>query len=179
MRLASFRVNGRSSYGAVTDNGIIDLGKKLKYPTLLDVFRAGAVAEARAAASGAADHQIKDVELLPPITAPEKIICVGINYPERNAEYKDGREAPKYPNLFVRFPGSLVGSDQPIVRPKVSDKFDYEGEIVLVIGKEGRHIPQDKALSHIGGLTLGNEGSVRDWLRHGTSAAWEASEGTR
>jgi 2-keto-4-pentenoate hydratase/2-oxohepta-3-ene-1,7-dioic acid hydratase in catechol pathway len=168
MRLVSFRVNGRSSYGAVTDNGIVDLGKKLKYPTLLDVFRAGAVAEARAAASGAADYQIKDVELLPPITAPEKIICVGINYPERNAEYKDGREPPKYPNLFVRFPGSLVGSDQPIVRPKVSDKFDYEGEIVLVIGKEGRHIPQDKALSHIGGLTLGNEGSVRDWLRHGT-----------
>jgi 2-keto-4-pentenoate hydratase/2-oxohepta-3-ene-1,7-dioic acid hydratase in catechol pathway len=168
MRLASFRVNGRSSYGAVTDNGIVDLGKKLKYPTLLDVFRSGAVAEARAAASGAADHQIKDVELLPPITAPEKIICVGINYPERSAEYKDNREQPKYPNLFVRFPGSLVGSEQPIVRPKVSDKFDYEGEIVLVIGKEGRHIPQDKALSHIGGLTLGNEGSVRDWLRHGT-----------
>src|SRR3954469_10108257 len=165
MRLASFRVNGRSSYGAVTDSGIIDLGKKLKYPTLLDVFRAGAVAEARAAAGGAADHQMKDVELLPPITAPEKIICVGINYPERSAEYKDNREQPKYPNLFCRFPGSLVGSEQPIVRPKVSDKFDYEGEIVLVIGKEGRHIPKEKALSHIGGLTLGNEGSVRDRAR--------------
>ena len=119
-------------------------------------------------ASGAADFQLKDVELLPPILAPEKIICVCINYPERSAEYKDNREQPKYPNLFCRFPGSLVGSGQPIVRPKVSEKFDYEGEIVLVIGKEGRHIPADKALSHIGGLTLGNEGSVRDWLRHGT-----------
>ena len=106
--------------------------------------------------------------MLPPVLAPEKIICVGINYPERSAEYKDNREPPKYPNLFCRFPNSLVGHDQPIVRPKVSDKFDYEGEIVLVIGKEGRHIPQDKALSHIGGFTLGNEGSVRDWLRHGT-----------
>jgi 2-keto-4-pentenoate hydratase/2-oxohepta-3-ene-1,7-dioic acid hydratase in catechol pathway len=168
MRLASFRVNGRISYGAVTDSGIIDLGKKLKYPTLLDVFRAGAVAEARAAASGAADYQTTDVEMLPPVLGPDKIICVGINYPERSAEYKDNREQPKYPNLFCRFPGSLVGHDQPIVRPKVSDKFDYEGEIVLVIGKEGRHVPQDKALSHIGGLTLGNEGSVRDWLRHGT-----------
>ncbi len=108
--------------------------------------------------------------MLPPIPAPEKIICVGINYPDRGAEYKDGAVTPpqKYPNLFCRFPTSLVGNEQPIVRPKVSEQFDYEGEIVLVIGKEGRHIPQDKALSFIGGLTLGNEGSVRDWLRHGT-----------
>ena len=106
--------------------------------------------------------------MLPPIPAPEKNICVGINYPDRNAEYKDGRDAPKYPNLFCRFPTSLVGTDQPIVRPKVSDKFDYEGEIVLVIGKEGRHVPHEQALAMIGGFTLGNEGSVRDWLRHGT-----------
>ena len=169
LRLATFKANGRVSYGAVTDTGIIDLGRKLaKHSTLLDVFRAGAIGEARAAANGAADYQLKDVELLPPILAPEKIICVGINYPERNAEYKDSREPPKYPNLFCRFPSSLVGSGVPIVRPKVSDKFDYEGEIVIVMGREGRHIPTDKALSYIGGLTLGNEGSVRDWLRHGT-----------
>jgi 2-keto-4-pentenoate hydratase/2-oxohepta-3-ene-1,7-dioic acid hydratase in catechol pathway len=168
MKLASFKANGRVSYGAVSGTGIIDLGRKLKYPTLLELFRAGAVGEARSAATGAPDHQIKDVELLPPIVAPEKNICVGINYPDRNAEYKDGREAPKYPNLFLRFPTSLVGSETPIVRPKVSDKFDYEGEIVLVIGKTGRHVAQESALSMIGGFTLGNEGSVRDWLRHGT-----------
>ncbi len=170
MRLASFKANGRVSYGAVIDStGIVDLGRKLtKYPSLLELFRAGALGEARAAASGPADFQIKDVELLPPVLNPEKNICVGINYPERNAEYKDGREAPKYPNLFCRFASSLVGGNQPIVRPKVSDKFDYEGEIVLMIGKEGRHVPQEQALSMIGGFTLGNEGSVRDWLRHGT-----------
>jgi 2-keto-4-pentenoate hydratase/2-oxohepta-3-ene-1,7-dioic acid hydratase in catechol pathway len=169
LRLATFKVNGRLSYGAVSDKGIVDLGKKLtKYPTLLDVLRAGAIAQARAAARGAADHQEKDVEMLPPVLAPEKIICVGINYPERSAEYKDNREPPKYPNLFVRFPGSLVGHEQPIVRPKVSEKFDYEGEIVLVIGRSGRHVPREQALGLIGGLTLGNEGSVRDWLRHGT-----------
>jgi 2-keto-4-pentenoate hydratase/2-oxohepta-3-ene-1,7-dioic acid hydratase in catechol pathway len=170
MRLASFKASGRVSYGAVTsDNGIIDLGRRLtKYPTLLDVFRAGAIAEARAAASGAPDLQVKGVEMLPPILAPEKNICVGINYPDRNAEYKDGREPPKYPNLFCRFASSLVGTEQPIVRPKVSEKFDYEGEIVLVIGKEGRHVPKESALAMIGGVTLGNEGSVRDWLRHGT-----------
>jgi 2-keto-4-pentenoate hydratase/2-oxohepta-3-ene-1,7-dioic acid hydratase in catechol pathway len=170
MRLATFKVNGRTGYGVVIgDTGIIDLGRRLaKYPTLLDLFRAGAIAEARAAAHGAADYQVKDVEMLPPILSPDKNICVGINYPDRNAEYKDGREAPKYPNLFCRFPTSLVGSGQPIVRPKVSDKFDYEGEIVIVIGKEGRHVPRESALGMIGGFTLGNEGSVRDWLRHGT-----------
>jgi 2-keto-4-pentenoate hydratase/2-oxohepta-3-ene-1,7-dioic acid hydratase in catechol pathway len=169
MRLASFKVNGRASYGAVTDNGLIDLGRKLtKYASLLDVLRAEALGEARAAATGPADYQIDAVELLPPIPAPAKNICVGINYPDRNAEYKDGREAPKYPNLFCRFPTSLVGGGQPIVRPKVSDKFDYEGEIVLVIGKRGRHVPREQALGMIGGVTLGNEGSVRDWLRHGS-----------
>jgi 2-keto-4-pentenoate hydratase/2-oxohepta-3-ene-1,7-dioic acid hydratase in catechol pathway len=169
MKLASFRANGRMSYGAVVGTGIIDLSRKLgKYPTLLDLLRAQALGEARAAASGQADYQIKDVEMLPPIPAPEKNICVGINYPDRNAEYKDGREAPKYPNLFCRFATSLVGSEQPIVRPKVSDKFDYEGEIVIVIGKSGRHVPREQALGMIGGFTLGNEGSVRDWLRHGT-----------
>jgi 2-keto-4-pentenoate hydratase/2-oxohepta-3-ene-1,7-dioic acid hydratase in catechol pathway len=168
MRLATFQRNGRTSYGVVTAKGIVDLGTRLKYPTVLDLFRAGAIAEARAASAAPVDCQIMDVKMLLPIPAPEKIICVGINYPERNAEYKDGREPPKYPNLFCRFPTSLVGTDRPIVRPKVSDKFDYEGEIVIVIGKEGRHIPNEKALSMIGGLTLGNEGSVRDWLRHGS-----------
>src|SRR5262245_45515027 len=167
--LATFKADGRVSYGAVNGDGILDLGRRLaKYPTLLDVLRAGAIAEARAAASGAPDYRVADVTFLPPLLAPEKIICVGINYPERSAEYKDGREPPKYPNLFCRFPPSLVGHNQPIVRPKVSEKFDYEGEIVIVIGKEGRHIPKDAALGHIGGLTLGNEGSIRDWLRHGT-----------
>jgi 2-keto-4-pentenoate hydratase/2-oxohepta-3-ene-1,7-dioic acid hydratase in catechol pathway len=168
MRLVTFKADGRTSYGAVTGDGIVDLAKRLRYPTLLELFRVNAVGEARAAAGGPADHQVKNVEMLPPLIGPEKIICVGINYPERSAEYKDGREPPKYPNLFCRFPSSLVGADRPIVRPKVSDKFDYEGEIVLVIGREGRHVPREQALSMIGGLTLGNEGSVRDWLRHGT-----------
>lgn len=168
LRLASYRVDGRVSYGAVTDQGIVDLGRKLKYPTLLDVLREKAVAEARGAATGKADYQVSGVEMLPPILSPEKIICVGINYPERNAEYKDGRPTPKYPNLFVRFPSSFVGTGQPLVRPKISDKFDYEGEVVLVIGREGRHVPRERALGLIGGLTLGNEGSVRDWVRHGT-----------
>jgi 2-keto-4-pentenoate hydratase/2-oxohepta-3-ene-1,7-dioic acid hydratase in catechol pathway len=181
MHLATFSVNGRTSYGAVTGNGIVDLGRKLaKYPSLLDVIRVGALDEARAAASGTADHALKDVTLLPPVPGAEKIICVGINYADRNAEYADNRQQGKYPNLFVRFPGSFVGSGGALVRPNASEKLDYEGEIVLVIGREGRHIPRERALDHVAGLTLANEGTIRDWVRHGTlnvtqGKNWESS----
>jgi 2-keto-4-pentenoate hydratase/2-oxohepta-3-ene-1,7-dioic acid hydratase in catechol pathway len=169
MRLCSFRHKGWPGYGAVREDGVVDLSRRLpQYSTLLDILRADALAQARTAANAPADYPLKQLEMLPPIVAPEKNICVGINYPDRSAEYKEKREPPKYPNLFCRFPTSLVGTGQPIVRPKVSDKFDYEGELVMVIGKEGRHVPREKALSMIAGLTLGNEGSVRDWLRHGT-----------
>jgi len=171
MRLATFEANGRVSWGAAVNGGIVDLSKKFgaKYPALIDAIRGGeaALAELRAGAQGAADHKLSQLKFLPPVPGAEKIICVGINYPERTAEYKDEREKPKYPNLFVRFPSSLVGHGENILRPKVSEQFDYEGEIVLVIGKAGRNVAREKALSHIFGMTLGNEGSVRDWLRHG------------
>lgn len=108
------------------------------------------------------------INALPPPPFPlGKVLCVGVNYPERNAEYKDGSDVPKYPSLFVRFPSSLVGHGQPIIRPPESLQFDYEGEIVLVVGKRGRRIAEAEAADHIFGLTLMNEGSVRDWLRHG------------
>jgi len=170
LRLASYRDKGRDRYGVVTEAGIVDLTKRIgtRYPALVDLIRAGTLADAREAVKSPADYQIANVDMLTPILRPEKIICVGINYPERTAEYKDKREQPKYPNLFVRFPDSLVGHEEPLVRPKVSEKFDYEGEIVLVIGRVGRNVPRAEALSMIFGLTLGNEGSVRDWIRHGT-----------
>jgi 2-keto-4-pentenoate hydratase/2-oxohepta-3-ene-1,7-dioic acid hydratase in catechol pathway len=105
--------------------------------------------------------------LLPPIPNPEKLWCIGVNYKDRNAEYKDNSDLPKYPSLFVRNPSSVVGSNQPIEKPKISEQLDYEGELVIVIGKEGRHIPRERAWDHIFGMTLCNEGSVRDWLHHG------------
>ncbi|MFL5044797.1 MAG: fumarylacetoacetate hydrolase family protein [Xanthobacteraceae bacterium] len=169
MRLATFSVNGRISYGAVTDASVVDLGRRLtKYPALVDLIRADALGEAQRGATTQADHALADVEFLPPLPGAEKIICVGINYADRNAEYADNRQQSKYPNLFVRFPGSFVGHGQPLVRPKVSEKLDYEGEIVLVIGREGRNVPRERALAMIGGLTLANEGTIRDWVRHGT-----------
>lgn len=170
MRLASYSVRGRVSFGVVVGDGIVDLRLRLgpRFATLLDVLRADALAEVIANGSGVrADFPLAEAELLPPVGAPEKILCVGVNYANRNEEYRDGSELPKYPSLFMRTPGSFVGHGQPIVCPKVSTQLDYEGEIALVIGREGRAIARERALEHVAGLTLCNEGTVRDWTRHG------------
>lgn len=168
-RLATYSLKGEVSYGAVLEGGIVDLSARYArdYPTLREVIAAGKlVSFAEEAAGRKPDHALADITWLPPVPAPEKIICIGVNYPDRNAEYKDGQEAPKYPSMFMRSPRSFVGHDTPLVRPRASAQLDYEGEIVLVIGKPGRHIPESSALDHIAALTLCNEGSVRDWLRH-------------
>jgi 2-keto-4-pentenoate hydratase/2-oxohepta-3-ene-1,7-dioic acid hydratase in catechol pathway len=160
MRLASFLrpVDGRVAFGVVEGDDVVEAGADL-----LSVLREGSLGSI---AAGGARHALGDVTFLPPIPRPEKIICVGVNYANRNEEYKDGSEAPKFPSLFVRFPGSFVGHEQPLLRPKESPQFDYEGEIVLVIGRAGRHIPEADALQHVAGLTLANDGTVRDWVRH-------------
>ena len=169
VRLTSYKIGSSERFGAVSGDALIALGKRLsKYPTLRALIAANALPEAQAAIRSASpDHKITDVVLLPPVVAPEKIWCIGVNYADRNEEYKDNSERPKYPSLFCRAPASLVGHEQPIERPRVSTQLDYEGEIALVIGKGGRHIPRERALEHIFGLTMCNEGSVRDWLRHG------------
>ncbi|AWM06472.1 fumarylacetoacetate hydrolase family protein [Bradyrhizobium symbiodeficiens] len=168
-RLATYSIKGDVGFGAVLEGGIVDLSTRYSkdYPTLRDVIAAGKlVSLAEEAAGRTPDHAFDDITWLPPVPAPEKIICIGVNYPDRNAEYKDGQDAPKYPSMFMRSPRSFVGHDTPLVRPRASAQLDYEGEIVLVIGKAGRHIPESSALDHIAALTLCNEGSVRDWLRH-------------
>jgi 2-keto-4-pentenoate hydratase/2-oxohepta-3-ene-1,7-dioic acid hydratase in catechol pathway len=168
-RLATYSINGVLGYGAVTDTGIVDLSARFArdYPTLREVIAAGALAKlADEAAKHSPDHALDAVTWQPPILAPEKIICIGVNYPDRNAEYKDGSDAPKYPSMFLRVPRSFVGHNTPVVRPHASPQLDYEGELVLVIGKGGRHIPESAALDHIAALTLCNEGTIRDWVRH-------------
>ena len=119
------------------------------------------------ASSFGADFSLTELKLLAPLVGGEKIICVGVNYAERNDEYRDGSDTPKFPSLFMRTPDSLIAHGQPILRPLESDQLDYEGEIVIVIGKTGRRISRENALLHIAGLTLMNEGTVRDWVRHG------------
>lgn len=168
-RLATYSIGGATRYGAVTDSGIVDLFARFgtDYPTLREAIAAGALARlADAAASRAPDHALDAITWLPPIPQPEKIICIGVNYPDRNAEYRDGQDAPKYPSMFMRTPRSFVGHDTPLTRPRASHQLDYEGELVLVIGNAGRHIAEQDALHHVAAVTLCNEGSVRDWLRH-------------
>jgi 2-keto-4-pentenoate hydratase/2-oxohepta-3-ene-1,7-dioic acid hydratase in catechol pathway len=170
MRLLSYLENRQPRYGAVAGNGVIDLTKRIgqEYPDLRTLIERDGMDSARKAASGQKpDHVLDDLSLLPPIPAPEKLWCIGVNYRDRNAEYKDNSDLPKYPSLFVRNPSSVVGSGQPIEKPRISEQLDYEGELVIVIGKEGRHIPRERAWQHIFGMTLCNEGSVRDWLHHG------------
>ncbi len=169
MKIASFEKNEIASYGVITDDGIIDLGSRLgsKFPALIDVLEADAMDEIIQAIVGAdADYLLNDITFQIPITKPEKIICIGVNYANRNEEYKDASDAPKFPSLFMRSPGSFVGHNQNIIRPPESEQLDYEGEIVLVIGKGGRRIKADNYLEHIAGFTIMNEGTIRDWCRH-------------
>ena len=168
-RLATYSIGGAKKYGAVTDGGIVDLSARFgkDYPTLREVIEAGALTKlAEDAARRSPDHALDAITWQPPIPAPEKIICIGVNYPDRNAEYKDGQDAPKYPSMFMRTPRSFVGHNAPLVRPRASAQLDYEGELVLVIGKAGRHINESAALDHIAAVTLCNEGTIRDWVRH-------------
>ena len=170
MKLASYKVRGRESFGVVVGDGVVDLKPRLgpHFASALDLLReAGGLDAARQAAHGVrADFPLDELEWLPPLLAPEKILCIGINYANRNADYGD-QEVPNYPSMFYRAPGSLVGHQQPIVRPRESEQLDYEGEIALVIGRAGRRIAPARALDHVAGVTLCNEGTIRDWMRHG------------
>ena len=166
MKLVSFATAAGSSFGAVVEGGVVDLARRTPYKSVLEVLRAGALAELEKPAQAKPDIPLDRVEYLPPVIAPEKILCVGVNYANRNEEYKDGSELPKYPSLFYRAPNSLVGHGQPVLRPKESVQLDYEGEIVLAIGREGRRVPRARALEHVAGVTLCNEGTIRDWVRH-------------
>jgi 2-keto-4-pentenoate hydratase/2-oxohepta-3-ene-1,7-dioic acid hydratase in catechol pathway len=170
MRLLSYIIGGEARYGAALDGGVVELSRRIgrDFPDLKGLIaRDGLQIAKKAVAGEKPDHALDELALLPPVPAPEKLWCIGVNYMDRNAEYKDNSELPNYPSLFVRSPSSVVGSGQPIEKPDVSDELDYEGELVIVIGKEGRHIPREQAWSHIFGMTLCNEGTVRDWLRHG------------
>lgn len=168
-RFASFTVAQKQAYGLILDDGVIDLSARFaaRYPTLKDVVVADAFRELLAVAADLKpDFPLSAISFDIPLANPEKLICVGVNFPDRNEEYKDGQAAPTNPSLFIRFPRSFTGHDRPLIRPPESHQLDYEGEITIVIGKGGRRIPESEALSHIAALTLCNEGTLRDWVRH-------------
>jgi 2-keto-4-pentenoate hydratase/2-oxohepta-3-ene-1,7-dioic acid hydratase in catechol pathway len=173
VRLCSFSINGNESFGAVVPgvggaDGIVDLGRRLPDAGGLGAaLGADRLAEcARIVELADVDHALTDITYNKPIADPGKILCIGVNYGGRNAEYRDGSGEQAKPSVFVRFASSLTAHEHDLVRPPESEQLDYEGEIVAVIGKPGRRIEIGDARSHIAGLTLGNEGTIRDWVRH-------------
>jgi 2-keto-4-pentenoate hydratase/2-oxohepta-3-ene-1,7-dioic acid hydratase in catechol pathway len=171
MKLVSFLRDGGASYGAVVDGGIVDFGGRFaQYSTLRSAVTSGALDVLKREAEKAKPSlQMADVELLPPIPDPDKIICIGLNYKAHAAEA--GLKVPEHPQLFTRLTNTLVGHGAAMVRPRMSTDFDYEGELAIVIGTGGRHITEKAALDHVLGYSCFNDGSLRDYqLKHSLTA---------
>jgi 2-keto-4-pentenoate hydratase/2-oxohepta-3-ene-1,7-dioic acid hydratase in catechol pathway len=169
MRLASYRHGNETSWGVVTEQGILDAGTALgqRFPTLRALLTADAIPLVASYAAGRApDLARKDVAFLPVIPDPTKILCVGVNYLAHRQE--TGRAATPYPTLFTRFANTLVGHGASLIRPQVSTRFDYEAELAVIIGRAGRHIRRDRALDHVAGYACFNDATVRDWQQHTT-----------
>lgn len=169
MRWASFRHSGKDCYGVVTGDAVADLldAAPDAPPTLRGAIASDRLDElGRQALSAGRRLPLQSIEFLPPLPDSDKIIAIGRNYRAHIEEM--GRDAPEYPRTFIKHMSSLVGHGKPIVRPKVSEQFDYEGELAVVIGKRGRHVEARDALSHIAGYSCLNDGSVRDYQQHST-----------
>jgi acylpyruvate hydrolase len=167
LRFATYRLGSRRGLAAADETGSYRglLADHMSYPGTLESLIAKGEAALRAAAKtlirGGQAVDLGAVKLEQPLAARGKIICVGLNYADHAAEAS--MKLPDYPTLFARFPSSLIAHDEPIVRPRVSSKLDYEGELVAVIGKAGRRIPRAAALSHVSGYSIFNDGSIRDF----------------
>jgi 2-keto-4-pentenoate hydratase/2-oxohepta-3-ene-1,7-dioic acid hydratase in catechol pathway len=171
MKLASYVAAGKECFGAVVEQGVITLNGRLggRYDSLRHALAADAIAEMRAAAVTAKpDHALAEIRFLPPIPAPGKILCAGINY--RSHATETGRDLPKQPSMFIRFADTLTGHDGDLIRPCVSQSFDFEGELAVVIGRAGRHIPVERALEHVAGYTCFVDGSLRDYQKFSVTA---------
>ncbi|MDR9851925.1 fumarylacetoacetate hydrolase family protein [Herbaspirillum huttiense] len=163
MKFASFRHQGKDSFGLVTGEQVIDLGHAGAGSLKQYLARGGAARAQQDAEQGRA-LAIAEVQFLPVIPDPEKILCVGINYLSHVKE--TGRELPKHPMIFARFADSQTGHLQPIIRPHASEKLDFEGELAVVIGRKARHVKAAEALDYVAGYACYNDGSVRDWQKH-------------
>jgi 2-keto-4-pentenoate hydratase/2-oxohepta-3-ene-1,7-dioic acid hydratase in catechol pathway len=163
MRLISFLKNNQHSYGILNGAEVVDFGTKYldRFPTLRAAIDGGVFSEPNDLPVRAARHDLTTVELLSPIIDPKKIICVGRNY--RGHVEEAGLKIPDFPNVFVRFTDSLVPPDKPLVRPSVSDQFDFEGELAIIVGRNGRYIPEEDALSYVFGYSCFNDGTLRDY----------------
>lgn len=167
MKLLRFRVDGADRVGVVAGDGVADLAELLGGCSFDEVLCAPALADiARSLAGLTPRYSLGEIELALPLAAASKILCIGRNYAKYHEVQREGR--PQWPSVFGRFASSLVPHGQPIVKPRVSDQLDYEGELCAVIGRRGRHLGVEEALAHVAGYTIMNEGSVRDWQRRGS-----------
>ena len=166
MKLVTFTRSGKQSYGFVDNDTITDIGQTLAstHPDLKSLIGDDYAKLISSSADTAPRVALSEVQLLPPITNPEKIICVGLNYESHRKE--TGRPEVEFPTLFTRFANSQIGDGEAMWRPAESTSFDYEGELAVIIGSGGSKIPEDKALEHVAGYSCYNDGSVRDWQRH-------------
>src|ERR1700728_1200202 len=165
MRFASFVENGVHGLAIHTKTGGWAglLEGAAGFPGSLEalLMRGNSLTDAAAVLARGKPVDLDRVTLLPVLSNPGKIICVGLNYADHSAE--SGFKQPDYPTLFGRFNSSLIGHRAPIVRPRQSEQLDYEGELVAVIGKGGKNIPKDRALSHVVGYSIFNDASIRDY----------------
>jgi len=173
MKLCSVKTGGVAKFGAVTDKGFVDFTARFgdRCKDLRDFLNGGAglQAEAEGYVASRSAIPLEDItfeRLIPNLDA--RMFALGWSYKDHQLE--TGKEAPEYPFIFSKHPQSMVGSGQHIVRPFVSTRFDYEGEIVVVIGKAGRHIPESKAMDYVAGYSIGMDGSIRDWQLHSVTA---------
>ena len=166
MKLVTFTQSGKQSYGFVDNDTITDIGQMLAstHPDLKSLIGDDYAKLISSSADTAPRVALSDVQLLPPITNPEKIICGGLNYESHRKE--TGRPQVEFPTLFTRFANSQIGDGEAMWQPAESTSFDYEGELAVIIGSGGWKIPEDKALEHVAGYSCYNDGSVRDWQRH-------------
>jgi 2-keto-4-pentenoate hydratase/2-oxohepta-3-ene-1,7-dioic acid hydratase in catechol pathway len=161
MRYVSFRrPDGTASFGRLEGQQVVDLAGEGGPQSLKHAIASGPLS----ALADGARHELADIVLLPVIPDPAKILCVGLNY--ENHRKETGRAEASYPAIFTRFADTLVAEGQPLVRPSVTERFDYEGELAIVIGKPGHKIARADAFDHIAGYSLFNDASARDWQRH-------------
>jgi len=168
MKIGSYIIEGKASYGVRIEDGIVDLGRRLgdKYADLPTLLKAFALDEAAATADGeTADFGEDEIQFLPLMPAPVNTYAAGINYMTHIIE--TGRDVPEVPSLFLKTQQAFVGHEQNVVRPKISECLDYEGEFAVVIGKPGRYIAEDNWRDYVAGYTILNDGSVRDFQKRG------------
>ncbi|VCU71688.1 Ureidoglycolate lyase [Pigmentiphaga humi] len=176
MKLLSFIHQGRETWGAVVGDGVVDLGKARPHQaTLADYIASGDYKQAAQHVAGLdTAAKLSDITYLPVITKPEKIICAVRNYMDHHQEVLAAgmqRDLSEEPPIFLRVWRSQTAHNAPIVRPRVSDSLDWEGELAVIIGAGGRDIPESKAFDHVAGYACYNDGSVREWQFHAKQIA--------